>query len=116
MECTISTTLSGHRRGFVKRSLPDSGATISILGLQVANKINLNIDNTKVRLTNASGKKMSVEGETQLFLSVPGGAIKQVKAVLLRLVGKEFLIGWKDQVTWKFCMRTGQTYQDTRMK
>ena len=75
VECTISTTLSGHRRGFVKRSLPDSGATISILGLQVANKMNLKIDNTKVRLTNASGDKMSVEGGTQLFLSVSGGRI-----------------------------------------
>ena len=33
VECTISTTLGGHRKGFVKRSLPDSGAIISILGL-----------------------------------------------------------------------------------
>ena len=42
---------------------------------------------------------MSVEGKTQLFLSVPGGAIKQVKAVVSKLVEKEFLIGWKDQVS-----------------
>ena len=46
VECTISTKLSAYRRGFVKRSLPDSGATILILGLQVANKMNLKIDNT----------------------------------------------------------------------
>ena len=57
VEYTISTTLSGHRRGFVKQSLPESGATISIMGLQVANKMNLKIDNTKVRLTNVSGDK-----------------------------------------------------------
>ena len=32
VECTISTTLGGHRKGFMKGSVPDSGATISILG------------------------------------------------------------------------------------
>ena len=60
--------------------------------------MNLKIDSTKVKLTNASGDKMETEGETQLFLSVPGGAVKRVKAVVSSLVGKEFLICWKDQV------------------
>ena len=64
--------------------------------------MNLKINNTKVRLTNASGDKMSVEGETQLFLSVPGGAIKRVKAVVSKSVGKEFLIGCKNQVSLGF--------------
>ena len=82
----------------MKRSLPDSGATISILGLQAANKMNLKIKRTQVKLTNASGDNMSVEDETQLFLSVPGGAVKRVNAVVSRSVGKEFCIGWKDQV------------------
>ena len=73
----------------MKRSLPD---TISILGLQAAKKMNLNIASTKVKLTNASGDIMATEGETYLFLSVPGGAVKRVKAVVSSSVEKEFLI------------------------
>ena len=98
VECTVSTTLGDHKRGFIKQSLPDSGATIVILGHQVTKKMNLKMDTSKVKLTNASGDQKSVEGETQLFLSVPGGAIKRMRAIVSRSVGKEFLTGWKDQV------------------
>ena len=79
VDYTVSTTLSDHKKGFTKQSLPDT----------VAKKMNLKMDTSKV--------KLSVEGKTQLFSSVPGGAIKRVRAIVSRSVGKEFLIGWKDQ-------------------
>ena len=49
-------------------------------------------------MTNASGNHMSVEGETQLFLSAPGGAVKRVRVFISKSLGKDFLIGWQDQV------------------
>ena len=61
--------------------------------------MNQDFASTKVKLTNASGDRMATEGETHLFLSVPGGAIKRVKVVVSSSVGKEFLICWRDQVS-----------------
>ena len=49
-----SARLGDHRKGFVKRSLPDSGATISILRLQAAKKMNLDLASTKLKHTNAT--------------------------------------------------------------
>ena len=107
VNCTISTTLSHYRKGFTKLSLPDTGATIYILGHQIAKKMILKVHESKVKLTNASGDYMSMEGETQLFLSAPGGAVRRVRAVVKNQLGRNFSSDGKTKTGWVYYMKTG---------
>ncbi len=73
MDCRIQNSKE-EKTCYFKKGLPDSGATHSLIGLDLAKKFNLNInleDKDHV-LGNASSERMSVTGSAEIYLRARG--------------------------------------------
>ena len=65
---TTSTMAARHLASTLQSVLHWVTTERALQSYHIAKKMNLKVDESKVKLTNASGDHMSVEGETQLFL------------------------------------------------
>ena len=85
----------------------DTGASVSIIGQQVAidNQLHVNQLNTPHNIVEASGAKLDIIGESEFYVKLPVlGKIKRLTCLVLRgmEVDREVLIRTKQRrFTWK---------------
>ena len=85
------------RQGKNLKSVPDTGASISCMKLKVAKMLGIPYKPSKVRLKNASGKRMEVVGEALVFMSVRNGPVRRVRIIITPHLTDDLLISWSDQ-------------------
>ena len=94
----ISTKAADNRRqGEDLESVPDTGASITCMKLSVAKRLRIKFKPSKVRLKNASGKRMEVVGEAKIFMSVKNGPVRRVRIIITTQLTDDLLISWSDQ-------------------
>jgi hypothetical protein len=97
MDCVISKMNSRHKHAY--RTLPDSGATRSLIGTDVMQELNLKYDkysDTKIRLFNASGEPMKVKGGTTFKIMSEGCETVAITCLVTSDMPGDLLIGWKE--------------------
>jgi hypothetical protein len=83
----------------VFRPLPDSGATLSIVGTKVMTDLNLKydkMDKELPKLFNASGKPMSITGTTTFLITSEGCETVKITCLVISDMKNDLLEGWKD--------------------
>jgi hypothetical protein len=86
------------RKKHVYRPLPDSGATRSIIGTDVMKQLKLRYDKdreTHVKLFNASGEPMKVEGCTSFLITSDGCETVAIKYLVTSDIPGDLLVGWR---------------------
>ena len=92
-----SKAADNKRQGEETESVPDTGATITCMKLSVAKKLRIKYKPSKVRLKNASGKRMEVVGEAKVFMSVKNGPVRRIRVIITTKMTDDLLISWSDQ-------------------
>ena len=74
--------------------------------LSVAKMLGIPYKPSKVRLKNASGKRMEVVGEAMIFMSVRNGPVRRVRIIITPHLTDDLLISWSDQKTLSILPRS----------
>ncbi len=100
MKCQIQSS-EGNKTCHFKHGLPDSGATMTLIGLDLAQKFKLSInenDRDHV-LENASSERMAISGSAEIFLRAKGtGNPNKVITLISKDVNGDLLISYEDLV------------------